>query len=182
MASKYRFKKVVEFVPSSDTVPETVQASQPKGDSISSFYSSLVGLHNKAMITDEWPSQESDSSNNNQGVSLAQQASLTHIDPPLVHLPVEKNNVGYRYLVRYGWNPLDREGIGRDGRKGRRSPLIAEQRTGKEGVGVAKQRQKYSPDIAAKEKKTNSKLGKSRRSCNDLDKRERERLMKELYR
>lgn len=67
--------------------------------------------------------------------SVGHQVQESHIDPPVESLNVKKSHIGHKYLVRYGWEPLQREGLGMQGREGRRLPVKVHPRQNKMGIG-----------------------------------------------
>ncbi|KAK9245365.1 hypothetical protein V1506DRAFT_459129 [Lipomyces tetrasporus] len=164
----------VSFLPAAQEEEKVVSAvsKQEKGKSISSYYSSLVGLSNTTNVAAEGDAGLRESGDSSPPVtSIPGQLSLPHVEPPVTHLPVDENNAGHRYLVRYGWQPLQREGLGQKGREGRRLPLKAEPRPDNVGVGAKVTKNKTVQEGNNKPKK----LTKGKRKAQEKEARQRER-------
>ncbi|KAK9323171.1 hypothetical protein V1517DRAFT_338150 [Lipomyces orientalis] len=175
----------VSFLPAAQEDEKVVSAvsKQEKGKTISSYYSSLVGLSTTTNVAAEG----TDASLRESGegsppvTSIPGQLSLPHLEPPVTHLPVDENNTGRRYLVRYGWQPLQREGLGQKGREGRRLPLKAEPRPHNVGVGAKVVKNKTAQEGNNKPKKiTKGKRKAQEKEARQRDRAETQRLYNEI--
>ncbi|KAK9461193.1 uncharacterized protein V1516DRAFT_685647 [Lipomyces oligophaga] len=155
----------LKFVPAS--TDESALATIDKPKSMADLYRSMVGLGSAAQNSVTFKSAE-----NIPGTSIARQLDIRHVDPPVTHLPVEQDSAGHRYLVKYGWQPLQREGLGAEGREGRRLPIRVEQRPDKSGIGT-------TVILRSSDSGSRSRTNKSARSAQKITKGERRRSLRE---
>ncbi|KAK9449207.1 uncharacterized protein V1518DRAFT_417406 [Limtongia smithiae] len=117
----------IAFVRAQEQQPAITAPAQSQGKRVASFYASLVGVNSTPAAT---PAATV------PATSISSQLDREHLEPPVALLPVPKESAGHRYLVRYGWHPLQRHGLGPEGREGRRVPLRAAQRAERMGLGA----------------------------------------------
>ncbi|KAK9385331.1 hypothetical protein V1515DRAFT_540352 [Lipomyces mesembrius] len=183
---RYRHQRVT-FIPEAqqEETVTTAVSRQDRGKTISSFYSSLVGIstttNTAGSSVDSALSKSPETTP--ERTSIPSQLTLPHLKPPIMRLPVDENNAGHRYLVRYGWRPLQREGLGQKGREGRRVPLTTELRPDNVGVGAKITKNKTAQKEDNKPKKTTKGKRKAQEKEARLrDSVETKRLYKEIMR
>ncbi|KAK9478070.1 hypothetical protein V1514DRAFT_347808 [Lipomyces japonicus] len=177
--TRYRHRHV-KFVPASGPAESIKAENSSKGDpgkSVSSFYASIVGLSSSE-------GKEGSKSQDPTSGSISSQLSLPHVDSTIMPLPVEESNSGHRYLVKYGWQPLQRHGLGVPGREGRRLPIMPEMRLENVGVGAktTKPNPQKSEDANIKKKNYKKRRKQEIEDERRRDEQERKRLMQEMYR
>ncbi|KAK9236197.1 hypothetical protein V1525DRAFT_407565 [Lipomyces kononenkoae] len=182
---RYRHQQV-SFVPATgeeETVAATV-STQEQGKNISSFYSSVVGISTTTNSADPAASVSVSESGATmqERTSIPSQLTLPHVEPPITRLPVDENNAGHRYLVRYGWQPLQKEGLGQKGREGRRVPVKAEPRPDNAGVGAKVTKNKSKKEDNGPKKITKGKRRAQEREARLRDRLETQRLYNEIMR
>ncbi|KAK9465953.1 hypothetical protein V1512DRAFT_39256 [Lipomyces arxii] len=174
-AGGYRHKRV-NFIPAAQ-LEKSVTAYIPKthGKSASSFYSDLVGLPSSTGSKSSTPSESEGST------SIPTQLAQPHLEPPITRLPVNEDNSGHKYLVRYGWNPLQKEGLGPVGREGRRLPVKVEKRQDNGGIG-AKPAKKSKSDTEAATKLTKGKRKIQKKESRIQEQSKARKLYDEIFR
>ncbi|KAK9316406.1 hypothetical protein V1522DRAFT_2351 [Lipomyces starkeyi] len=172
---RHRHRRVT-FVPEAqqEETVTTAVSRQDQGKTISSFYSSLVGISTTTSTADSSAASALSKSRETtpERTSIPSQLTLPHLNPPITRLPVDENNAGHRYLVRYGWQPLQREGLGQKGREGRRQPLKTELRPDNVGVGAKITKVKTAQKEDNKPKRTT----KGKRKAQEKEARLRDRV------
>ncbi|KAK9377647.1 uncharacterized protein V1513DRAFT_371912 [Lipomyces chichibuensis] len=179
---RYRHQQVT-FVPEAqlEETLTTAVTRQDQGQSVSSFYSSLVGISTTTNTADSALSKSRETTP--PRTSIPNQLTLPHLNPPIMRLPVDENNAGHRYLVRYGWQPLQREGLGQKGREGRRVPLKTELRPDNVGVGAKISKNKIDQKEDNKPKKiTKGKRKAQEKQARLRDREDTQRLYNEIMR
>lgn len=69
-------------------------------------------------------------------LSVVHQMNHATVEAPVEPLPVEQEHVGYKYLVKHGWSPISKAGLGPTGREGKRLPIkVGSVKKDKLGVG-----------------------------------------------
>ncbi|KAK7208064.1 hypothetical protein BZA70DRAFT_33778 [Myxozyma melibiosi] len=171
----------VKFVAASTEEQTVTQAAadRSRGQSVSSFYASLVGINKSPESDTPTPPRESPPE-----TSIARLLEKTPVEAPIARLPVEEHSSGHRYLVRYGWHPLQPVGLGAPGREGRRVPVRAEVRPDYAGVGakVKTRAADAKKQQDAPKKVTKAERKRLQREKTEREKRERQALYDEIVR
>lgn len=139
-------RKLVEFVRPKDLESSGDVSAVDDGVSAASFYKTLVKNHFGCDLDSRTSSGSSNyyceichkyiERGSNHDLSVAHQLNHPVFDAPIQPLPVSKDNVGYKYLVKHGWSPISSNGLGIEGRQGNRLPLKVDKiKNDKQGVG-----------------------------------------------
>lgn len=116
-------------------------SEQASGASVSKLYRNIVGL-SKCGSTSAKPELSVTSATNRVSVcdcgrtvqhriwnehqrSLEHLLAVKHQEPPLRPLAMGSSSFGYRVLMEQGWSPMQRKGLGAEGREGVREPIRA---------------------------------------------------------
>ncbi|KAK9473007.1 uncharacterized protein V1510DRAFT_364141 [Dipodascopsis tothii] len=133
-------RSAVRFVPPAEEGAEE-RSTAASGQDVAAFYSALTRTPATPDPDEQAPAPaavcdvcQTPVLGDGHYSSMAHQLKLSHVPAPLRPLGVE-GSAGHRYLVQYGWEPLQREGLGAPGREGRRLPVKAVRKADNVGVG-----------------------------------------------
>lgn len=140
------YKQRIEFHKESDG-PSLIKedggadtSESGNGKSVASFYKSLVSTDDESVTTNnlEWcgvcHSQIIDRDRHH--LSTVHVSATHHSEAPARPLMFGPHHSGYKYLIKHGWSPLSKRGLGAKGREGSRDPISVHKKNDRTGIGA----------------------------------------------
>lgn len=167
------YKQRIEFHKASDGSSQIKEgggadvSESGDGRGVASFYKSLVSTTDDDDLgsdTDdlEWCStcQSQIIDRDRHQLSTVHVSATHHSEAPARPLIFGPHHSGYKYLIRHGWSPLSKRGLGVKGREGSRDPISVHKKDDRSGIGAqpaiptAKPKAKVQKTMTAKESRS----------------------------
>lgn len=129
------------------------------GSQVASFYRSLVSTPTAADYSSEaenWceecGSQIIDRERHHLSTVHLSSTATAYADSPAKPLFFGPEHTGYKYLVKHGWSPISKRGLGVEGREGSREPIKVQKKDDRVGIGAEQGATEHNSKVRRKEK------------------------------
>lgn len=137
--SQRLYKQPIEFHKESDSSSQIKQGGgtdTSESGNVASFYKALVSSTNHE--SGEWCNlcQCQIIDHDRHHLSTVHISATHHSEPPARPLMFGPKHSGYKYLIKHGWSPLSKRGLGAKGREGSRNPISLQKKDDRFGIGA----------------------------------------------